>query len=358
MSRVIVDFIGERVLLDHTFGVSRESYRELNCMFVALSDGEHVGLGEATEFMPDVYGSRIDEMLACAPVVRALVERIGLVHPREFHPHLLTAFPQRPFVRCAVDVAYWDLYARRLGQPLFRVLGFENCGLAESNYSIGLAPIAEMQSRAQRAANWPVFKIKLGRHDDIEIVRAIRAVTDKPIVVDANGGWSREEAERKVPVLADLGVVEIEQPLRADQWDAMHGLKRLSPVMLTADESCTSPVSLERCAGGFDKINAKLMKSGGITPVLDLFARAEQLGLRRMLGCMPESRVGVSAICQFAPAVESIEVDSVSFHVVEHADGVRIVDGVITLDDASSGTSARLIGAAAAALRHRGEACA
>jgi len=130
--------------------------------------------------------------------------------------------------------------------------------------------------------------------------------------------------------------------LPADQWDAMKMLIRISPITLTADESCTSMASLEACAGGFDKINAKLMKSGGITPVLKIFERAGELGLRLMLGCMPETRVGISAICQFAPAVETIEVDSVAFMVFEHATGVVIEDGTIRLDDAALGTSAKL----------------
>lgn len=343
MNKPRVEFLRDRVVLDHTFGVSRESYRELDCMFVAISDGEHTGLGEATEFMPATYGSAIGDMLACEPAVRGLLERIGFVHPAEFHPLLQSLLPDRPFVRCAVDVAYWDLYARRLGKPLFRVLGFDNTGLARSNYSIGLAPVEEMRLRAARAAAWPAFKVKLGRENDLDIVRAIRAVTDKPIVVDANCGWSLQEAIDKVHVLADLGVTEVEQPLPADQWDAMRVLRKISPITLTADESCTSMASLEACAGGFDKINAKLMKSGGITPVLELFARAAELGLRPMLGCMPETRIGISAICQFAPAVETIEVDSVAFMVSEPATGVAIVDGTITLDDAALGTSARLV---------------
>ncbi|MDQ3287859.1 MAG: dipeptide epimerase [Pseudomonadota bacterium] len=342
MSATSVRFLRDRVVLNHTFGVSRESYRELNCMFAVMSDGEHSGLGEATEFMPTVYGSGIEDMLACEPAVTALLDKVGWVHPTEFHPHLEALLPDRPFVRCAVDVAYWDLYARRLGKPLFEVLGFENVNLARSNYSIGLASVEDMQLRAERASAWPAFKVKLGRDNDIDIVRAIRAVSDKPIVVDANCGWTLKEAIEKIHLLAELGVTEVEQPLPSDQWGAMKTLKKISPVALIADESCTSLASLEACVGAFDKINAKLMKSGGITPVLRLFERAAELGLRPMLGCMPETPVGIAAICQFAPIVETIEIDSVAFVVSEHATGVAIENGTITLDNAALGTSAKL----------------
>lgn len=335
-----VDFIEDEVVLDHTFGVSRESYSKLRCMFIAIGDGEYIGLGEATQFMPDVYGSHVDDMLRFEGAVRSLVKESGFVHPTRFYAHLCKAIPGNPFLKCAVDVAYWDLYARRQGKPLYNVLGFDAPVRARSNYSIGLSSISEMQARVRAASNWPVYKVKLGRDDDLHIVRSIREVTDKPLIVDANCGWDVEKARYLIPALYELGVVEVEQPLAVDKWSDMRQIRGVAPIVLTADESCSTLANLERCAGAFDKVNLKLMKCGGITPIIDMLARAKALGLRCMIGCMPETRVGISAICQFAPAVDSIEVDSVCFVVSDHADGVAVSDGLIMLDPKSLGTSA------------------
>ncbi|MCG7490556.1 dipeptide epimerase [Vibrio sp. Of14-4] len=336
-----VHFIPDQISLSYEFGVSREKYKDLRCLFVAISDGEHIGLGEATEFMADVYQANIELMMAQQAAVQRLIAECAGMHPQDFWLKLDQLLQGFPFLKCAIDVAYWDLYARRQGLPLYQVLNLSATDLPRSNLSIGLAEPKVMRERILQALHWPALKIKLGSDNDIKILQMAREVTDQPIIVDVNCGWTFEEAKEKVPLFDALGVTEIEQPLPVDHWQEMAELKASSQIIFTADESCTSLVSIDRCSLAFDKCNVKLMKSGGITPALQLIKRARELDMQVMMGCMPESYVGISAICQLSSLLDSIEVDSITMVDNSIAGGVLVEKGEISLNQ-TPGTSAFL----------------
>ena len=146
-----------------------------------------------------------------------------------------------------------------------------------------------------------MYKIKLGRADDLDVVRRLRRQTDALFRVDANGAWGVEETMRNSRVLAGLGVEFIEQPLPPDDWEGMKTVYRESALPVVADESCRVEADVDRCGGCFHGINIKLVKCGGLTPARRMIARARQLGLKVMVGCMVESTVGISAIAQLLP---------------------------------------------------------
>ena len=176
------------------------------------------------------------------------------------------------------------------------------------DYTLGIDAIEKMLEK-MNAHPWPIYKVKVGTDYDIEMITALRQHTDKPIRVDANAGWTTEEALLKIPALAELGVELVEQPLAKDNWEGMEQLKNQSALPLFADESCVVEKDVATCAHYFDGINIKLTKCSGLTPALRMIKEAKGLGLKVMMGCMNESVIGSAAIAQFLPQLDYVDMD-------------------------------------------------
>ena len=179
----------------------------------------------------------------------------------------------------------------------------------------------------QEFPGWPVYKIKLGTDHDLEIVRELRRHTDAVFRVDANCGWTADEAIANSEAMKDLGVEFIEQPLPAEQWREMGRVFGASALPVIADESCVVEEDVERCAGAFHGVNIKLVKCGGMTPARRMIARARELGLKTMVGCMTESTVGISAIAQLLPLLDYVDMDGALLLARDIAAGVAIDQG-------------------------------
>jgi len=156
---------------------------------------------------------------------------------------------------------------------------------------------------------WPIYKVKVGTDYDIEMISALRQHTNKPLRVDANAGWTTEEALVKILALADLGVELVEQPLAKENWEGMEQLKKQSSLPLFADESCVFESDVAKCAHYFHGINIKLTKCSGLTPALRMIREAKSLGLKVMMGSMNESVIGSAAIAQFLPQLDFVDMD-------------------------------------------------
>ncbi|WP_431216593.1 enolase C-terminal domain-like protein [Puia sp. P3] len=155
----------------------------------------------------------------------------------------------------------------------------------------------------------PIYKIKLGTPEDLAIMEALRRETDAVFRVDANAGWTVGEALQLIPVLAQLGVEFVEQPLARDDWDGMRVLYKESVLPLIADESCVKEEDVEACAGFFHGINIKLTKCGGITPARRMIGKARSLGMKVMVGSMNESTIGSAAIAHLLPELDYVDMD-------------------------------------------------
>jgi len=207
-------------------------------------------------------------------------------------------------------MALWDWKGKKLGAPVHRLLGMPADRMAVTTYSIGIDAAAEMQKKVKEGEKYPFLKVKVGLENDEENVRAIRAVTTKPIRVDANEGWkSADEAIAKIQWLATMGIEFVEQPLPAAKNAEMKAVKAASPLPLVADESVLHAPDVAALVGLFDGINVKLAKCGGITRAYELAALGKALGFRLMLGCMIESSVGIAAGVAVAPLYEWLDLD-------------------------------------------------
>ncbi len=275
-------------------------------LVVALELGPFTGIGEAPAIV--YYNITVEQMMADLESKRTLVEKFALTDPERYWHYLHHLFPNNPFLVCALDIACWDLYGKMKAQPLYALWNTSWEHTAITDYTIGIDQIDQMVAK-MKAKPWPVYKIKLGTDEDIAIVKALRANTEARFRIDANAGWTTEEALEKIPQLAELGVEFIEQPLAKDNWEGMKILFEQSPLPLFADESCVSEADVEKCHGHFHGINIKLTKCSGITPARRMIANARSLGMQVMMGSMNESTIGSSAIAHFLPQLDHADLD-------------------------------------------------
>jgi L-alanine-DL-glutamate epimerase-like enolase superfamily enzyme len=182
-----------------------------------------------------------------------------------------------------------------------------------------------------KAKPWPVYKIKLGTPDDIGIMKALRQHTDAVFRVDANAGWTLEEALEKIPQLKELGVELVEQPLAKDNREGMKILYQQSPLPLFADESCVFETDVARCKDHFHGINIKLTKCSGITPAIRMIQQARELGLKVMMGSMNESSIGSAAIASFLPQLDYADLDGPLLLKEDKATGIVFDNGRVEL---------------------------
>ena len=312
--------------LRHTFTISRGAVKDQPTLIVEL---EHYGLrgyGEATA--NPYYHASVEQMQAVLETVRDKVEGWDASEPQEFWESLAPRLGDHSFARCALDLAAWDLWGKLQGQPLYQLWGLSTKDLPRSSYTIGMDDPEIMAAKLREFPHWPIYKIKLGGERDLESVRRLRQETDAVFRVDANCGWTFSQAVEHSQALKELNVEFIEQPLPAEQNDEMPRLKAASALPLIADESCSTLEDIEACAAGFDGINIKLVKCGGLTPARKMIERARQHGLQVMVGCMTESSVGISAAAQLLPLLDYADLDGAALLAEDIAVGVSVENGV------------------------------
>ncbi|MDX1944124.1 MAG: dipeptide epimerase [Pirellulaceae bacterium] len=312
--------------LAHTFTISRESITSQPTLIVELSQDGQSGFGEATS--NKYYGFTIERMAQDLAALRPLLERATLTDPAALWRQCQPALAENPFALCALDQAAHDLWGKLRGQPVWKLWGLSTAHVPASDYTIGIDQIDVMVAKLNEFPGWPIYKIKLGTDRDLEIVRELRRHTEATFRVDANCGWSPEQAIAYAPELMSLGVEFIEQPLPADRWDDIRRVGQASCLPIIADESCIVESDVPRCFGaGFWGINIKLVKCGGMTPARRMIDQARRLGLSVMVGCMTESTVGISAIAQLLPLLDYVDMDGAVLLAKDIATGVRLDRG-------------------------------
>ncbi len=289
----------DRFPLKKPFTISRGSVSELEVVTATIRDGACRGRGECRPY--GRYGETVESVAAAIEAARGFIEAGG------DRQSLLQKMPAGA-ARNAVDGALWDLEAKATGLTVQELADLPPPVSALVTYTIGLDTPEAMAAEALACAR-PLLKLKLGGAGDLERVEAVRAaVPDVRLVVDANEAWTPEMVVDWSPRLAELGVELIEQPLHADQDEALFGLAR--PVPLCADESCHGALDLDRLAPLYDMVNIKLDKTGGLTAALQLAERAEAEGLKIMVGCMMASSLAMAPAFVLAPRAVCLDLDA------------------------------------------------
>lgn len=314
--------------LRHTFRIARGASDTRKNLLIELEYQALTGLGEAAP------NARYDQdWRSAARAAEMIVHEIE--SPTAFESATANvAVAGQSAAEAAVDMALRDLAGKRLGAPLFEILGLDARQTPPTSFTIGLDTPEIVAQKVRDAGNFEVLKIKLGSEDDHKVLEAVRDVTNRPLWVDANEGWKPEEAEDLLADLEALGVVLVEQPFPASQNDATRELRRRSPLPIFADESVHRAEDIPALVNSFDGINIKLMKCGGIGEALRMIAVARAHGMQIMLGCMVESSLAITAAAHISPLVDFADLDGNLLVVNDPYVGVKILGGRLVLPDA------------------------
>jgi L-alanine-DL-glutamate epimerase-like enolase superfamily enzyme len=316
--------------LETPFRIAHGTSQARHNVLVRIGDGEHEGLGEAAP---------VHQHHETQALVLDYLAALGEGWPRTDDPFQveenLAALPPGPqSARAALDIALHDLVGQKLGQPLYRLFGLSPTRAPQTSFTIGLGTVEEVGAKARAAAgDFSILKLKLGK--DVEqalaLVRAARAVTDARLVADANCAWTPDQAFQLLPVLADLGLEWIEQPLPEEDLDGLRRLHRASPLPIFADEPVRTARDIPCLADCVDGVNIKLHKAGGLREASRMIAVARAHGLQVMLGCMVETSVGVTAAAHLAPLVDWADLDGNLLVTNDPFVGLRIEGGRLIL---------------------------
>ena len=299
---------------------------------VQINYDEYTGYGEAA---PDeYYGENQQTVLAC---VSAFAGNLGddpffiedIIH------RLDKVIRLNPSAKAAVDMALYDLMGKVLGVPLYKLLGLNPKHTPHTSFTIGIDTPVEMAKKALIAKDYPIIKIKVGTKHDLDIIKAIRDVTNAVIRVDANTGWTPKEAIKTINALAPYNIEFVEQPIVAHDLPGLKLIRDNVPIPIIADESCVTVEDIPRVAECVDGVNLKLMKCGGIRHALKMIHVARAHNLRVMIGCMIESSLAITAAAHLTPLVDYADLDG---HLLISDDpyvGVTVEKGKLVLPDSA-----------------------
>ncbi len=297
-------------------------------LMVCLQLGRYVGFGEAPAIA--YYNITVEKMIADIEAKKRMIEKFAFTEPERYWHYLHHLIPNNPFLVSALDMAGWDLFGKLKGKLLYQLWNTEFVNTPPTDYTIGIDTTEVMIAKI-KANPYPIYKIKVGFDGDVEVISELRKHTNAIFRVDANAGWSLDEAMQKIPFLKGLGVELVEQPLAKNNWDEMKILYSHSPIPLIADESCVFEKDVEQCVGHFHGINIKLTKCSGITPAIRMIARAKELNLKVMMGSMNECSIGAAANANFLPQLDYVDMDGPLLLAEDAAEGLQFINGNVQI---------------------------
>lgn len=319
--------------LRHTFTVSGYSRTATPGVQLQISYDGVTGYGEAS--MPQYLGQSVESVMA-------FLSKVDL--GRFSDPFVLedilsyidSLSEGDSAAKAAVDIALHDLVGKLLGAPWYRIWGLDAQKAPATSFTIGIdTPEVVREKTLECAGRFKVLKAKVGVPEDRMLIGTIREVTDLPLVVDANQGWTdRQEALDEIFWLKEMGVLMVEQPMPAGRLDDNAWITERSPLPIFADEAVQRLTDIPGIKGAYHGINIKLMKCTGMREAWKMLNYARVEGMKVMLGCMTETSCAVSAAAQLSPAVDFADLDGNLLIDNDIFKGVQVVDGKLTLGDA------------------------
>lgn len=314
-----------KLRLTSPFKIARramDTYREV--ISVEIDDG--IGETAPARF----YGETVQTVEAALKTVGTVIAAdLGAI--QDVMAEVETALGGNYAAKSAIDMALHDRLGKKLGVPLYQLWGLNPMKTPQTSFTIGLDEPIVMAEKARRAEAYPILKVKLGTPRDLEIMAALRAVTDKPIYVDANTAWHPKEAVRKIRELVQYGVELIEQPTNPYDLRGLKFVREHSELPIIADESVKRAADIPALAECVDGINIKLVKCGGLLEALRMMHVARAHGLQVMLGCMIESSLGITAAAHLTPLVDYADLDGNLLIANDPYVGVTVEKGKLVL---------------------------
>lgn len=319
-----------RLNLRHTWTTTMSSSAFRDTLHVRLTRDGITGVGEGAPIVR--YDEDAVRGKAAVESVRDLLLHESPLHFAAIMQEVRRRFRGNYAAQAAIDTALLDWVGRKLGVPLFTLFGLDPADAPLTTFSIGIDDAATTKRKVEEAAEFPVLKIKVGLDSDEATLAAVRSVTDKPLRVDANEGWTnKEDALRKILWLESQGVEMIEQPLPAAMIEETRWLRERVNIPIFADEACVDLAAIPKLAGAYDGVNVKLDKCGGPQQAHAMIVTAKNLGMKTMLGCMVSSSVSVTAAAHLSPLVDYADLDGNLLISNDPWSGVKVVNGKLVL---------------------------
>ena len=281
------------------FRIARGVKTVADTVEVSLRQGGHVGRGESVPYSR--YGETVPLVLAQIGSVRADLEHGA------GRRDLQVLLPPGA-ARNALDTALWDLESRQAGVPVDARLGQPPLENMVSALTLSLDTPEKMAAAAAAVATAPLIKLKVDAWSPTERIRAVRQSAPLArLIVDPNESWDMALLRDMQPILVENDVALVEQPLPADDDQALEGFTPARPIC--ADESCHVAADLPRLRGRYQAVNIKLDKTGGLTGALQLLEAAKVDGFLVMVGCMVGSSLGIAPALHVARHASFVDLD-------------------------------------------------
>jgi L-alanine-DL-glutamate epimerase-like enolase superfamily enzyme len=301
------------------FRISRGVKTAADVVTVEIREGEHIGRGEGVPYAR--YGETVEDALAAIERVRSAVEAgAGRAELERLLPPSAA--------RNALDCALWDLEARLGGTSVAAMAGLAPVVRTPTAVTVSLDEPAAMADAARRLAHVPLLKVKVDGVSPAAQITAVRRAAPGPrLIVDPNESWTIAHLRELQPLLAELRVDLLEQPLPAGSDGELASLPPGVPI--AADESVHVAGDLGELAGRYRVVNLKLDKTGGLTGALELAAAARAAGLGVMVGCMICSSLSIAPALLVASGALFVDLDGPLWLRDDRPGGVRAEDGVL-----------------------------
>ena len=295
------------LLLKHSFTIAKFSRTSTPIILIQVEHEGLTGYGEASmvPYMGESFQTATDFL--------SKVDAAQFKYPFNFEEiinYLDSLSPGNPAIKAGIDIALHDLDGKLQQQPCWRILGSDPALMPVTSFTIGIDTPEMIIQKVKEAPDCRIIKVKLGRDSDKELIKTIRSVTDLPLFVDANQGWTDLQQSLDLTYwLHEQGVLLIEQPMLKTDIDGNAWLTERSPIPIIGDEAVQRLPDVEKAKGVYHGINIKLMKSVGMYEAHQMIVKARELGLKLMIGCMSETSCATLAGIALAPQCDWADLD-------------------------------------------------
>lgn len=329
MGKFTLYYVPYSLALNHVFTVASGSRSSTPVVLTALAYEGYVGFGEAS--MPFYLGESHESVLGFLNKVDLSSFRDPFL-TEDILNYIDSIALGNTAAKASIDIALHDLLGKMMGQPWFKIWGYNPDNTPNTSFTIGIDEADVVREKVKEAEPYKLLKVKLGLDSDKTMINTIREVSDTPICVDINQGWKdRGEALEMAHWLAEKGVIFIEQPMPKEQIDDNAWLTENSPIPTIADEAVQRLSDIQNAKGVYSGINIKLMKCTGLREAHKMVELARALDLKVMLGCMTETSCAISAAAQLAPVVDWADLDGALLISNDVYKGMNIKEGKIIL---------------------------
>ncbi len=331
-AKMKMKFFPYELQLKHVFTVAAHSRKTTPDVQVEIGYDGVVGYGEAS--MPPYLGESIDSVMSFLSKVD-LGQFNDPTQLDDILNYIDRIAPGNTAAKAAVDIALHDLVGKLLNAPWYQMWGLNKEQAPATTFTIGIdTPDVVRQKTEEVAGQFNILKVKVGGANDKEMIETIRTISNLPIAVDANQGWTdKYQALDMINWLHSKGVVMVEQPMPKTQLDDIAWVTQQSVLPIFADESLQRLNDVLPLKGAFTGINIKLMKCTGMREAWKMLTVARALDMKVMIGCMTETSCAISAAAQLSPAVDFADLDGNLLISNDRFKGSVVVDGKITLNE-------------------------